>query len=184
MQTKILRLNKAGQAMEWIGMGTAACLYAKGKVLWTYGDESVRLHGGHSRMTGNQTILDMAPVIATNSRVRESDLRTPRLCNASLFKRDRDMCLYCGVVFSRSTLTCDHIQPRARGGKNSWVNFATACKPCNNRKGCRTPEEANMPLLAVPYKPNKAEYLAFCNRNIFADQMDFLTKEFSNNMRY
>lgn len=183
MQTQILRLNKAGQAVEWIDLEAAACLYAKDQVLWTYGDAAVRLHGGESKKTGSQSVLDLATIIATNSRVRESDFRTPKLCNASLFKRDRNMCLYCGVVFKQSVLTFDHIHPRSRGGDCSWENAATSCKKCNNLKRDRTPSEASMPLLAVPYKPNKFEYLAFHNRNILADQMEFLTKGFSKNMR-
>jgi hypothetical protein len=40
-----------------------------------------------------------------------------------------------------------------------------------------------MQLIAVPFRPNKSEYLALANRNILADQMEFLTKGFSNNMR-
>jgi len=36
-----------------------------------------------------------------------------------------------------------------------------------------------MPLLAIPYIPNWAEYLALSNRKILADQMDFLKTQFS-----
>lgn len=43
--------------------------------------------------------------------------------------------------------------------------------------------EAGMQLVAIPFRPNKSEYLALANRNILADQMDFLIKGFSKNMR-
>ncbi len=33
-----------------------------------------------------------------------------------------------------------------------------------------------MELLYAPYVPNKAEYLILCNRQILADQMDFLAR--------
>jgi hypothetical protein len=33
-----------------------------------------------------------------------------------------------------------------------------------------------MQLVYAPYVPNKAEYLILCNRNILADQMDFLAR--------
>ena len=36
-----------------------------------------------------------------------------------------------------------------------------------------------MPLLAIPYVPNWAEYLALSNRKILADQMEFLKSQFS-----
>lgn len=183
MQAQILRLNKAGQAMEWINVESAACLYSKQQVIWTYGESSVRLHGGRSRLTGNQSVLDIASVIATDGQVHKTVNRVPSLNNHALFNRDGHLCMYCGKAFSRSELTCDHVMPQARGGKDSWTNCVAACKSCNNHKGCKTPEEANMKLLAVPFRPNISEYLALANRNILADQMDFLTKGFSKNMR-
>jgi hypothetical protein len=47
-------------------------------------------------------------------------------------------------------LTIDHIVPRSGGGRTAADNLCTACFPCNQRKGNRTPEEARMPLLANP----------------------------------
>jgi len=33
-------------------------------------------------------------------------------------------------------------------------NTVACCRPCNNRKDDRTPEEAGMPLRIKPYKPH------------------------------
>lgn len=41
-----------------------------------------------------------------------------------------DPCVYCGGPASQM----EHIQPRARGGKNGWTNIAPACMPCNTFK--------------------------------------------------
>ena len=183
MQAQILRLNKAGHAMEWINFESAACLYSKDQVLWTFGETAARLNGGHSRLTGKRSFLDIASVIATDGQIHQRHSRVPALSNYALFQRDEHLCMYCGKPFSRSELTRDHVIPQARGGKNTWTNCVAACKPCNNFKGCRTPEEAHMSLLAVPFRPNISEYLALANRNILADQMEFLVKGFSNNMR-
>lgn len=183
MQTRILRLNKAGQAMEWIDHETAASLYAKQQIVWSFGDESTILHGGYSRLNGERSIIKLAPVIATEGQVNQFDQRIPKLCNSALFRRDQNLCLYCGQKFSSAELTRDHVMPQARGGPDTWTNCVAACKSCNHFKACRTPDEANMPLLAIPFKPNKWEYLALANRNILADQMQFLVKGFSNNMR-
>lgn len=57
------------------------------------------------------------------------------------------------------TLTIDHIKPRASGGKDTWTNLTSACLPCNNKKGNRTPEEASMPLIKTPYKPNHITFI-------------------------
>ncbi len=183
MHAQILRLNKAGQAMEWIGVETAACLYAKEQIVWTYGYSSVCLHGGQSRLTGEQSVLEISPVIATEGQIHVKDQCVPHLCNNSLFRRDNNLCMYCGNSFSRAELTRDHVMPQSRGGRDSWMNCVAACKSCNNFKGCRTPDEAGMQLIAIPFRPNKSEYLALANRNILVDQMDFLKKGFSKNMR-
>jgi 5-methylcytosine-specific restriction endonuclease McrA len=52
----------------------------------------------------------------------------------------------------------DHVVPRSQGGLTTWENVVTACRECNHRKGGRTPEQANMLLLATPRQP---QYLAF-----------------------
>ena len=91
-----------------------------------------------------------------------------------MFARDQQLCLYCGRQYHRGTLTRDHVQPVSKGGRDIWENVVTACFHCNSRKGNRTPQQAGMPLLAVPYRPSWIEHLILSNRNILADQMAFL----------
>lgn len=67
-----------------------------------------------------------------------------------VFKRDEYQCVYCG---SQKELTIDHVQPRSRGGRNTWTNLVTCCSKCNHKKGNKTPEEANMKLRKKPYEP-------------------------------
>lgn len=67
-------------------------------------------------------------------------------------RRDSFRCAYCGR--SDVPLTLDHIIPKSQGGKDTWENLITACTYCNNKKGDRTPSEANMKILTKPYKPN------------------------------
>ena len=43
------------------------------------------------------------------------------------------------IAATRSELTFDHVIPRAQGGRTTWENVATACAPCNLKKGGRTP---------------------------------------------
>ena len=43
-----------------------------------------------------------------------------------------------------------------------------------HQAGVLTPQQASMPLLAVPYRPSWIEHLILSNRNILADQMAFL----------
>ena len=57
----------------------------------------------------------------------------------------------------------------------------TACKRCNNHKAGRTPEQAHMELLAIPFIPTHAEYVYLQGRSILADQMEFLLAHFPRN---
>jgi 5-methylcytosine-specific restriction endonuclease McrA len=76
-----------------------------------------------------------------------------RYSRMSVFRRDNFCCQYCGHEFVRAELTVDHIIPKSKGGKSTWLNIVTACRPCNWAKADRTPEEAKMKLLNQPKIP-------------------------------
>jgi 5-methylcytosine-specific restriction endonuclease McrA len=59
----------------------------------------------------------------------------------------------------KEKLTIDHIIPKSRGGKTSFENCVSSCKPCNNKKGSQTPKEANIYLKIKAYQPTIAEFL-------------------------
>ena len=172
---RLLSLDAHGRVLDWINWQDAACLYARGAVAWTLGDPCLRVHGGTNRCSGEQSILDLHPIVASRGHARAQALSpTPALTNTALFARDAHLCLYCGNEFSRPHLTRDHVMPLSRGGKDCWENVVSACFHCNSRKSNRTPQQANMPLLAVPYRPSWIAHLILSNRNILADQMAFL----------
>lgn len=82
--------------------------------------------------------------------------RPIRWSRANLYARDDFSCCYCGHKHGFSGLTYDHVLPRSRGGRTTWNNIVTACKPCNKQKGSRTPEEARMCLRKKPTRPGWA----------------------------
>lgn len=173
--TRVLSLDAGGRILDWISWQDAVCLYVRDAVAWTLGDPCLTVHGGTSRLTGTQTILRLHPIVASSGHCRSNALApSPALTNNALFARDKHLCMYCGEHFARSTLTRDHVMPVSRGGRDIWENVVTACTHCNLRKGNRTPQQAHMPLLAVPYRPSWVEHLILSNRNILADQMEFL----------
>jgi len=83
----------------------------------------------------------------------------------NLFIRDKYTCQYCGQQLMATQLTYDHIIPKSRFNNNktistNWKNIVTACRPCNHKKGNRTPKEAGMNLLNQPIEPTYGvEYL-------------------------
>jgi len=172
---RLLSLDAYGRVLDWINWQDATCLYARDAVAWTLGDPCLRVHGGTCRMTGEQSVIELHPIVASRGHARAQALSpTPTLTNTALFARDAQLCLYCGHEYSRPSLTRDHVLPLSKGGRDSWENVVTACFHCNSRKANRTPQQANMPLLAVPYRPSWIEHLILSNRNILADQMAFL----------
>ncbi len=76
-----------------------------------------------------------------------------RFSRANIFLRDGCVCQYCGRKFTKSQLTLDHVKPVVQSGEKSWENIVTACKPCNQKKGGRTPQEARMQLIRKPRRP-------------------------------
>jgi 5-methylcytosine-specific restriction endonuclease McrA len=173
--TRVLSLDVHGRILDWISWQEAVCLYVRDAVAWTIGEPCLTIHGGTSRRTGERTELQLHPIVAGRGHAHASRFDpTPALTNSALFTRDRNICLYCGNLFSRSSLTRDHVLPVSKGGEDIWENVVTACVRCNTAKRNRTPQQAGMPLLAVPYRPSWVEHLILSNRNILADQMEFL----------
>lgn len=174
MTTSVLKLDASGHPVAWIGFEKAAYYVTKGLVAWDSGANHQVLHGGHNDQ-GLQSRLELPSIMAIKGRVRkDSHNRTVALEKRLLFKRDRYTCAYCGGVFKECDLEMEHIHPESRGGLLTWMNIVASCRGCNSRKADRTPEEARMPLLYVPYVPNMHEGLILSGRRILADQMEWL----------
>lgn len=181
----ILALNKGGEAMGWINYERCAFYEAKNKILWRMGQHEVVLFGGTNAKTGLQSTLVLDTIVAIDYDKSPSKHRklSPTLSNKTLFHRDLFVCAYCGGTFKYTDLTRDHVHPLSKGGPDIWENCVTACRGCNQWKGDKTLEQADMTLLYVPYQPTFNEHLILQNRRILADQMDFLLKGVSKNSR-
>lgn len=180
----VLALDVGGTPARWITYQDAAYYYAKELVAWSLGqDDQFTLHGGKSRMTGDQSLLDIDTIIAIKGQVLAKHsthmFRVP-LTNRALFRRDLNICGYCGNEYGAARMTRDHIHPRSKGGKDVWENVVSACGSCNKYKGSKSLKDARMELLYVPYAPCRSEYLILMNRRILADQMEFLQKQIKN----
>lgn len=182
---RILRLDIGGQPVEWLSWQETTCLYARGMVAWTLGDTIRTVRGGISRFSGQRSCIALHSIVACSGHIAHKPRLVPPLNNRALFRRDLHLCMYCGTKPGERELTRDHIVPRSRGGLDTWPNVVTACRRCNQRKGCRLPEEAGMEMLAVPFQPNMAEWLVLINSDrIRGDQMEFLRAGFSRHARW
>ena len=182
LEQHVLRTDVSGMPLEWIDYQEAVRLYCLQQVAYTCGTLLYRVHGGINAASGRRSIIAVNSIIATQggtyAHLKSRRDYVPPLSNNALFRRDFNICLYCGDSFSSQDLSRDHVTPLVQGGKDHWSNVVTACKRCNHHKGGRTPEQARMQLLAIPFVPNHAEYVYLQGRRILADQMAFLRAHF------
>ena len=175
---QVLRTDVAGMPLEWIDYREAVRLYHNEQVAYACGTILYTVFGGYNASNGLRSQVEVSSIIATEGTGQGlafvRDQYIPPLNNRTLFKRDANLCLYCATQFQTRDLTRDHITPLSQGGLDVWNNDATACRRCNNHKGGRTPEQAAMKLIAVPFTPNYAEYIYLKGRRVLADQMQYL----------
>jgi len=182
LEQQILHTDVTGMPLEWIDYQQAVRLYYADQVAYTCGMILYTVRGGFNARNGCQSRIAVNSIIATQggvyARLRSRHDYVPPLSNAALFRRDCNTCLYCGETFPFRDLSRDHVRPIVQGGDDRWNNVVTACKLCNHAKGGKTPEQAGMQLLAIPFTPNHAEYVYLQGRRVLADQMDFLRAHF------
>jgi 5-methylcytosine-specific restriction endonuclease McrA len=179
---EVLRTDVAGMPLEWIDYRDAVRLYHTDQVAYACGSLIYSIRGGFNMRSGCRSIVEVNSIIATHGNThgleRNREYYSPPLNNRTLFKRDGNICLYCAQQFRTSDLTRDHITPLSLGGRDVWTNVVAACRRCNNHKGGKTPEQAGMELVAVPFTPTYAEYIYLKGRRVLADQMAYLLKHF------
>lgn len=83
--------------------------------------------------------------------------------------RDGYTCQYCGIKLNK--LTLDHVIPKSRGGRGTFENCVASCRPCNNTKGDRTPNEAKMGLKRTPFQPTIMEFITIRMKLLGIDEL-------------
>lgn len=153
MNVKALMLNSSYEPLKLVNWQKALILWFQDKV------EVLSHHQSYAR-----TIKDKFPlpsVIRLKRYVRSVETTRIRFCRENIYIRDDYTCQYCCSRFPTKELTLDHVFPVSQGGLKIWTNIVTACRSCNQRKGNRTPEQANMPLLKKPEEPRWLPALRF-----------------------
>ncbi len=182
LRHQVLRTDVSGMPLEWVNYQDAVKLYHLGQVAYSCGSLLYRVRGGINARSGRRSRIDVSSIIATHGNnhalAKARGRYVPPLNNPALFKRDGHLCLYCGERFLVRDLSRDHVTPISRNGADVWTNVVTACRRCNNHKAGRSPEEAGMELLAVPFTPTHAEYIYLQGKRVLADQMEFLKAHF------
>jgi len=144
LKRRVLLLNASYEALGVVEAARAV------RLVWKGAAQPVEYVGGG--ILRSQHFVFVVPSVIR--LVEYIDVRRRRANSGKqrvrILARDKLRCQYCGAKGTIFELTLDHIVPRARGGRSEPENLCAACKPCNQRKGDRTPDEARMPLLASP----------------------------------
>lgn len=147
----VVVLNASYLPLGQTRLARAMALIINGHAVIEEADESriLRFAGGEHIFPKVIRMLKLVPV--------PFDYAAEYYSRGGVLRRDNYTCGYCGVKSSDTgvRMTMDHILPRSRGGRDEWMNAITACVDCNGKKGARTPEEAEMPLLFEPSVPMK-----------------------------
>ena len=101
-------------------------------------------------VVGASFAYDRPSVIVLTRYVRLPHARSVPVSRRGVLRRDAHRCAYCGG----SASTIDHVQPRSRGGADSWENLVACCLRCNNVKSDRTPAEMGWSLRWQPGAPH------------------------------
>jgi len=146
---RVLVLNATYEPLNTVSMPRAVSLLLA--------DKAEIVEAAEAQLRSQNLCLPMPLVIRLVTYVRIPRMLPLAVTRRGVLKRDNFVCQYCGRTQHPCELTLDHVLPRSQGGKNTWENVVAACKPCNHRKGNRTPTEARMKLLRLPFRPR---YLA------------------------
>lgn len=148
--THCILLNADYTFLNVIDWKRAMCLIAKGKIqVLKYSKRIIRGAEG--------AIMKVPAVVKLIKLIRAVYRSRVPFSKKNVLIRDGFKCTYCGT--DKEKLTIDHIIPKSRNGKTTFENCVASCKKCNNRKGARTPAEANMYPKLKAYQPTISEFL-------------------------
>ena len=123
-----------------------------------FGSKAEVIEYDHAEIRTVRTVYKAPSIIRLQHQIRRPRPRV-KLTRREIFSRDRHTCQYCGAPGPRP-----HPRPRRAppSGRRAHVGqHVAACKPCNHRKGGRTPEEAHVRLVRVPFEPRSDLYSLF-----------------------
>jgi len=166
MAADVLLLNFSYEPLGVVKLQRAVRLLFANKAEVVH-DAGRMIRSAKNRKTGEQFSFPLPSVVRLLYYVTHRR-KSVALTKKNVLLRDDYMCAYCSSK-GGSEMTVDHVHPRSRGGKSSWVNLVACCSRCNGRKRDRTPAEAGMNLLRKPYVPRFIPFVVV-KRNTLPDE--------------
>lgn len=145
---RTLVLNAGYEPLAIVSFKRALVLVMSQKAVVVASDEE-------NPVVGTSGSYDRPSVVVLTRYVRIPQSRLIPVSRRGVLRRDNHRCGYCGQAAS----TIDHVQPRSRGGEDSWENLIACCLRCNNAKGDRTPAEMGWTLREQPRRPHGSAWV-------------------------
>ena len=114
--------------------------------------------------------LALPSVILLTRYVRVPLAKNIPVTRRGVLRRDGWRCAYC----SKTAGTIDHVQPKSKGGSDTWENLVACCLKCNNLKGDKTLHEIGWTLGVTPKMPSGAGWLIRGVERVEPEWDDFL----------
>lgn len=133
------------------GYEPLAVVSFKRALMLVLNDKAVILAGASNKTVHSASkVFDLPSVILLSRYVRVPSNRNIPVSRRGVLRRDGHQCAYCG----RPANTIDHVQPKSRGGRDSWENLVACCLKCNNKKSDKTLSEIGWSLGFTPRMPS------------------------------
>jgi len=163
LNEKVLVLNRNWQAIAETTVQTALCDMCRGvatgmdmeatrPVTWNEW-LSLEIRDGDKFITASQDRRIRLPSVIVKASYDKVPKRRPKCDRRGIKERDKTTCQVTGEHAPDGTL--DHLQPRSRGGKNTWTNLVWMKKDINHAKGDKTLAEAGLKLIRPPVEPKE-----------------------------
>lgn len=101
--------------------------------------------------TANRVIR--APTVIVQANYAKMPLKRPKLNARAIWERDGGICQYSRKKLTRKQGNIDHVNPKDRGGRDTWENMVVCDVGINSRKGNRLNSEVGLKLIRQPKAP-------------------------------
>ena len=161
---RTLVLNAGYEPLAVVSFKRALVLVLNNKATVLAGSQELLVHSATRE-------FELPSVILLQRYVRIPGARQIPVSRRGVLRRDQHRCAYC----SKPANTIDHVQPKSRGGKDTWENLVACCLKCNNAKGDRTLAEIGWTLSEQPKMPQGVAWTVRGAERIEPAWDDFLT---------
>lgn len=130
----------------------------------------------HDESVNSARLNLRAPTVVIARNYHKMPQKAFRPSKKTIYERDKGTCQYTGQKLSFGQATLDHIQPKSKGGKDTFENLVLAAPEVNHAKGNKSNKEAGLKLLRQPKAPLPVPAIALITQARHIDWSWFVNK--------